>query len=128
MDFRSWLGGEEKINGWCHALAVEGGEKMAEVLGTEVMKGKDEHELCLNMVNVRLPLPPSVLPYTAALDRTLRQYMLSKGTYVAHFPHGGKVWVRASAQIWNELQDFDYAAKVLKGLCEGIVSGDIRIG
>lgn len=127
LDFRNWLGGEEKINEWCHALAVEGGKKMAEVLGTEVMKGKDEHELCLNMVNVRLPLP-STLPYTAALDRTLRQYMFSKGTYVAHFPHGaGKVWVRASAQIWNEVEDFEYAAKVLKDLCEGIANGDIKI-
>lgn len=128
LDFRTWLGGEEKINEWCHKLAVEGGEKIAEVLGTEVMKGKDDHELCLNMVNVRLPLSSSsAFPYTAAVERTLRKYIWSKGTYVAHYPHAGKVWIRASAQIWNELEDFEYVGNVLKGLCEGIESGEIKV-
>lgn len=50
LDFRLWLGGEEKINGYCHALALAGGKAMAAILGTEVMHGKDEDELTLNMV------------------------------------------------------------------------------
>lgn len=50
LDFRQWLGGEEKINKYCHALALAGGKRMAEILGTEVMHGKDEEELTLNMV------------------------------------------------------------------------------
>lgn len=54
LDFRQWLGGEAKINGYCHALALAGGKRMAEILGTEVMHGKDEDELTLNMVCLKI--------------------------------------------------------------------------
>ncbi|KAF9497897.1 hypothetical protein BDN71DRAFT_1429304 [Pleurotus eryngii] len=37
LRFRAWLGGEEKINEYCHRLAIDGGKRLAEVLGTPVM-------------------------------------------------------------------------------------------
>ncbi|KIM79204.1 hypothetical protein PILCRDRAFT_823789 [Piloderma croceum F 1598] len=121
LDFRQWLGGEEKINAYCHSLALAGGMRLAEILGTEVMHGKDEDELTLNMVNVLLPIPPRI-KYTEAIDYTIRERLLNDwNTYVAHYTHNGKVWVRCSAQVWNEVSDFEYAGKALKAVCEEIV-------
>ena len=37
LSFRRWLGGEEKINDYCHKLAMDGAIRLAEVMGTEVM-------------------------------------------------------------------------------------------
>lgn len=74
-------------------------------------------------MNVALPIPAHI-PYTPAIDTTFRERLLGPGganTYVAHYPHNGRVWVRCSAQIWNEVADFEYAARALKGICEEIV-------
>jgi hypothetical protein len=79
LDFRKYLGGEKRITEYCHNLAVDGGRKAAEILGTEMVETKDG-ELTANMVrslegscrrgpvanakasqvNVRLPFLPSV--------------------------------------------------------------------
>jgi hypothetical protein len=57
LDFREWLGGEEEINAHCHALALDGGARMAEILGTELMAHSDE--IALNMVHIICTsLPP----------------------------------------------------------------------
>ena len=50
LDFREWLGGEVKINGYCRDLAIRGGKRLAEVLGTEEMDETPNRELTLNMV------------------------------------------------------------------------------
>jgi hypothetical protein len=54
LDFREYLGGEEKINAYCRNLARDGGRRLAEMMGTEVMssmsKATGENELMLNMV------------------------------------------------------------------------------
>lgn len=44
------MGGEEKINAYCHDLALKGGQLMAKILGTRVMDPAGE--LTLNMVSV----------------------------------------------------------------------------
>jgi len=122
LDFRRWLGGEEKINAYCHHLALTGGKLLAEIFGTEVMHGKDEDELTLNMVNVRLPIP-SRIKYTPLIDQIFRERLQNVwNTYVTHYAHNGKVWVRCSAQVWNEVSDFEYAGKALKAICEEIVA------
>lgn len=49
LNFREWLGGEVKINEFCHKLAVTGGAKVAEILKTRVL---DENaEFTANMVS-----------------------------------------------------------------------------
>jgi len=42
------MGGEEKINAYCHDLALQGGRILAKTLGTHVMD--PEGDLTLNMV------------------------------------------------------------------------------
>jgi len=54
LDFREWLGGEIKINEYCRTLAIKGGERLAEILGTEGMDKTPNHELTLNMVRNHL--------------------------------------------------------------------------
>jgi selenocysteine lyase/cysteine desulfurase len=44
IDFRKWLGGEEKIMSYAHKVAKEGGRAMAKILGTETMEVQDEQE------------------------------------------------------------------------------------
>lgn len=55
MAFRRRIGGESAIRTWCHELARQGGRKVAEIWGTEVMESGDG-DLTGTMVNVRLPL------------------------------------------------------------------------
>jgi len=54
LDFREWLGGEVKINEYCRDLAIRGGKRLAEILGTEEMDKTPNRELTLNMVQNNL--------------------------------------------------------------------------
>ena len=55
LAFRAFLGGEEKINAYCHDLALAGGRRMAQILGTSMLySAKDEEEYNLNMVCTNL--------------------------------------------------------------------------
>ena len=47
LAFRKWLGGEEKINQYCHRLAFEGGKHLAKIFGTNVMDETGEATLCM---------------------------------------------------------------------------------
>ena len=49
LDFRKFLGGEERITKYCHDLAVAGGRKVAQILGTNVVDTASG-ELTANMV------------------------------------------------------------------------------
>lgn len=58
LDFRTWLGGEAKINEYCHGLALRGGKRIAEVMGTQMMDSDEkEGELIANMVYICLVRP-----------------------------------------------------------------------
>jgi hypothetical protein len=54
LEFRKWIGGEVRINAYCKELAIRGGQRLAEVLGTEDMDNTPDHELTLNMVRNQL--------------------------------------------------------------------------
>ncbi|KAG6847565.1 hypothetical protein H0H93_007362, partial [Arthromyces matolae] len=115
MEFRNWLGGEEKINDYCHDLALKGGKRLAEILGTRVMD--PDGELTFNMVNVELPFPGSVKP-TAEIDHQIKEKLLRKyKAFSAYFYHNGRWWTRASAQVWNELDDFEKVGKIWLSVC-----------
>lgn len=48
LDFRKWIGGEDALNTYCHDIAVKGGKRIAEIIGTKVLD--EDGELTLNMV------------------------------------------------------------------------------
>jgi len=49
LDFRQWLGGEQKINDYCRSLALSGGKLLSELLGTPLLDPTGE--FTLNMIN-----------------------------------------------------------------------------
>ncbi|KAI5481341.1 aminotransferase, class V/Cysteine desulfurase [Pseudohyphozyma bogoriensis] len=137
LDFRAWCGGEKRITSYCHALALEGGEYVAKALGTEVMRNKEgDGELVANMVNVRLPIP---LPSKEMPEERRKKILTEQFTflklrqledYKIHCPcyiHNDTWWVRLSAQIYTDLDDFKYAADVLKTLCKKVVDGEYAL-
>ncbi|KAF4610713.1 hypothetical protein D9613_007297 [Agrocybe pediades] len=118
LEFREWMGGERKINEYCHKLALEGGQLLAKVLGTRVMD--PDGELTLNMVNVELPIPPNV-PVTLEVHASLEtQMMLEQKAYAPQFHHNGRWWTRCSAQVWNELSDFEILGKKWLAVCKDV--------
>lgn len=136
LDFREWLGGEVKINEYCRDLAIRGGKRFAEILETEEMDKTPNRELTLNMVNVKLPLPST--PAKAArseIDKFFKKkLLLERNAFASPFYHNDGWWVRCSAQVWNEISDFEHVAKAYKELCvevmENVISekGELREG
>ncbi|KAG9315187.1 pyridoxal phosphate-dependent transferase [Chiua virens] len=118
MDFREWLGGEHKINEYTHALALAGGKHLAERLGTSALD--PDGEFTLNMVNVELPLPADIEPSNEIHQIFLDTLLIQWQTFVPEFKHNGRWWVRCSAQIWNEISDFDVIANALKDACDKV--------
>ncbi|GAA5884190.1 hypothetical protein JCM6882_002172 [Rhodosporidiobolus microsporus] len=126
LDFRrDVLGGEERIRGYCHRLAKEGGEKVARILGTRVLKNKEgEGELVASMVNVELPLPAQT-SFSPEEQAKISKWWIGElvnthKTHVPIFAHNSVFHVRLSAQVYNELCDFEFIGGVLKSLCERI--------
>lgn len=56
------------------------------------------------------------------MDRAMCEY----DTWIPGKFYGGAAWVRLSAQIYLEMKDFEWAAKVLLSLCKRIVNGEWR--
>ncbi|KAL0581648.1 hypothetical protein V5O48_000349 [Marasmius crinis-equi] len=120
LDFREWVGGEEKINTYCRKLAIEGGKKLAETMGTKLLDDTDNHEFTLNMTNVALPLSSEVA-FTSEVDMMFKTKMLlGKKTFAAHWIHNGEWFIRASAQIWLEVEDFVNLGKAYLDVCAEI--------
>lgn len=45
-------------------------------------------------------------------------------TFMAIVWYGDAWWVRFSAQVYLEEEDFEWAAQVLKGVCERVMKGE----
>lgn len=118
LDFRDWLGGEARINSYCRDLAIRGGKRLAEIFGTEDMDQTPTHELTLNMVNVKLPLPatPDRAVKDAIEDFFNKKLLLDWNTYAPAFYHDNSWWVRCCAQVCNEINDFEHLGKAYKDL------------
>ncbi|TFK67270.1 PLP-dependent transferase [Pluteus cervinus] len=116
LAFREWIGGEVKINAYCHDLALKGGKRLAEVMGTTVLD--PEGDLTVNMVNVELPFPRNIEP-TYEIDGKFKQKLLfDRNMYSAHFYHNGRWWTRCSAQVWNQIEDFEKIGKAWIEVCQ----------
>jgi hercynylcysteine S-oxide lyase len=127
FEFIERCGGAQKIRDYCHNLAVEGGKRAAEILGTEVLGGDGAEDIA-SMVNVRLPLEIPDEGSTTSVERLVaqRDALLDKLFEKDCFPYpfvmtkGKKTvwWCRFSAQIYLDLEDFEQGAFILKRACE----------
>jgi selenocysteine lyase/cysteine desulfurase len=138
------LGGEERIREALVALAREGGQKAAEILGTEVLDNASRSMTRCAMVNVALPLAVqpeegkelagelASLPsfpesdISAVTNWILQTLMDEHKTFVAVYVYNGRWWARLSAQVYLEVDDFEWAGRVLKGVCERVVKGEYK--
>ena len=132
LEFREKVcGGEERVWGYLEELAREGGDVVAEMLGTEVLQEGDTSEesrmrKCA-MVNVRLPVRVGAGEEDLREDelqgvfRWVGDVLIRKySTFVPVFRLGDALWTRLSAQIYLEKGDFVWLAGVLKEVCECI--------
>ncbi|KAK4097906.1 PLP-dependent transferase [Parathielavia hyrcaniae] len=141
------LGGEERIRETLTELAREGGRVAAEVLGTKVLDNASQSLTRCSMVNVALPLAVQpeeegdgttltgdlaglpVIPksdVSAVTNWILRTLMDEHKTFVALFVYSGQWWARLSAQVFLELDDFEWAGRTLKEVCGRVAKGDYK--
>lgn len=118
---REVCGGEENIMGYCDQVALEGGRKAADILGTEMME--DTMTRQGHFVNVRLPLKKGdgvgeIKEGDALifLEWFAHRLVADFDTFMAPYLHAGSFWVRISGQIYIEEQDIEWGAKVLNEL------------
>lgn len=112
LKFRQDVGGEEVI-----MLTANGGTYLAGAFGTEVLQDVDQ---ITNMVDVRLPINNPDDPrlnsnfwFDTLFDRFPE-------VFVPAYKHGGKWWSRISAQIYNEIADFELLRTVFTTICDEI--------
>ncbi|KAK4237706.1 putative L-cysteine desulfhydrase [Achaetomium macrosporum] len=136
------LGGEERIRKALTELARQGGDKVAQMLGTEVLDNESRSLTRCSMVNVALPLAvqqpeegkevPDGVALIAKSDASavtnwvLETLMDEYKTFVPLFVYRGRWWARLSAQVYLEMEDFEYAGRALKELCERVARGEYK--
>ncbi|KAK3312115.1 pyridoxal phosphate-dependent transferase [Apodospora peruviana] len=135
------LGGEERIRQYQIDLARKGGKRVAEILGTSVLENEEGTLTECAMVNVALPLGVEGFEETGeegakvlvvgdadeafALTHWMKErYMEDYNTYLFTFVYRGRIWVRLSAQVFLDEEDFEWTGQMLKTLCEKVVKGE----
>ncbi|KAJ7492082.1 PLP-dependent transferase [Mycena latifolia] len=122
LDFRQWLGGEDKINAYCRQMALQGSKRLAQILGTTGTVMDPTGEMTLNMVNVHLPLPSDLQPRAAVAKKMKEKILLERNIFAPiFFIEETGWWTRCSAQIWNEIRDFEKLGKVLVVACSEVI-------
>ncbi|KAI0378855.1 PLP-dependent transferase [Hypomontagnella monticulosa] len=119
------LGGEAKITEYIQTLAREGGKKAAQILGTEVLDNKSGTMSKCATTNVALPLDPEEA--SPALDWMMEIMMAEYNTFIPLFIHNNRPWARISAQVYLEMQDFEWAGQMLLELCGRVKTGEYEM-
>lgn len=125
-------GGEEAIRDYCQSLARKGEKLVVEILQTRTLPMPESKRVAF--ANVQLPLeifsgvsaekaglvPLADVP--KVIDFILQSLARDYNTFVNIAFISGSLWARFSAQVYLELQDFEYGAKALKELCEKVAN------
>ncbi|CAJ0650430.1 11749_t:CDS:2 [Entrophospora sp. SA101] len=92
-----------------------GGKLIASILNTEILGPESS---IAHMVNIRLPIKvddgkPNIF------ESEFHELMFNKyNCYVMAFKHADKFYVRASAQVYTDLKDFEKVGYILKEICD----------
>lgn len=127
-------GGDAKIMEYCDTISNEGGKKVAELLGTEVMENTEKTLTKCCFTNVKLPLKIGEGEGEikegdafAVVAWIAQKEFEEHNMFAPSLFHAGSFWVRLSGQIYLELEDFVSAAERLKRLCERVRKGEYRM-
>eukprot|EP00931_Biecheleriopsis_adriatica_P110476 TRINITY_DN84769_c0_g1_i1.p1 TRINITY_DN84769_c0_g1~~TRINITY_DN84769_c0_g1_i1.p1 ORF type:complete len:459 (-),score=72.10 TRINITY_DN84769_c0_g1_i1:63-1370(-) len=113
LDFREEvLGGDSAIMPYMHKLAAEGGEVLAKAWNTQKLV---EDFFIGAMVNVRLP---SAARSCCSLTGLTAQVYARYNTWVPAIAWEGQCYMRVSAQVYNELADFELLAQAVLHILE----------
>lgn len=142
------LGGEERILAYTHALAKEGGKRVASILGTKVMENKAGTLGRSSMVNVALPLAEvwsegdkpeddDITPDTPRIPKEdvvavntwiKRTLAMEYQTFIKIDTYRNRWWARISAQVYLDLDDFEFGGHTLKAVCARVAAGEYKKG
>jgi len=124
------LGGEAAVREYTWGLARRGGARVAEMLGTEVMENREGTLGRCAMVNIGLPVwigkreggKPGDLVVSETEAAPLKEWLhetiiADHSTFIQVFLYRGRFWVRLSAQVYLDMDDFEFAGRVLQEMC-----------
>lgn len=125
LEWRESVGGEARILEYLWTLARDGGKRAAEILGTEVLENKTGTLGNCAMTNIWLPI------YSADVDAGALQWaqkvMVEEyKTFIALGQHSGRWFTRLSAQVYLDIEDFEWAAETLKAVLERVKKGEYK--
>ncbi|KAJ7595517.1 pyridoxal phosphate-dependent transferase [Mycena floridula] len=106
LDFREWLGGEDKINQYCRELAMKGGRRVAEILDTELLD--KDGEFTGNISNIALPIPGRILPNDDVHTFITQKLLIEHKISAFHYCYNAVWYVCANTQIYNEVDGFTF--------------------
>lgn len=130
------IGGLQRVKDYNFRLAREASEAVAKLWGTVILEN-DEKSLLTSLFTVEYPVKEGVLIREEDWEN-LEKYMLIRQTIEKKlikeyksvapiFLHNGKIWIRFSAQIYSELNDYIEGAKLLeKGVDEFFASEEYK--
>lgn len=124
-------GGEKAIMEYNTKLARDGGQLVAQILGTEVMDNSTRTLTRCYLANVRLPMTasPTKKPGMNTVDAvhgfTAAHWMARRlaedhKTFIAIYFFQNQWWARLSAQVYLDMSDFEWAGQKLKEICERV--------
>ncbi|PHH68882.1 hypothetical protein CDD82_203 [Ophiocordyceps australis] len=127
---RNVLGGEDAIIGYLWKLNKTGVRHVAKVLGTQVLENSKGTLNNSAMGNVALPIwigqrgtngrDTDVVVAGDMADKAFQWMAVSMvqdyQTFISLFVMGSRFWVRLSAQIYLDMSDYEFAAKMLTEL------------
>lgn len=134
-------GGEAAVRKYCFELARNGGQLVADSLGTEVMNIDSSRMTQCCFANVKLPFTfenqraslardsPRSIPLAdiGALQKWLNITAAKEyDTYLQIAFHSGFMWVRLSGQTYLGLEDFEWIGPRLKTLCSRAKQGEYK--
>ncbi|CAO1613698.1 unnamed protein product [Sympodiomycopsis kandeliae] len=139
LDFRQRLGGEKRIQSYNHTLALLGGLRLCQILQVSLLETPSEPTLSANMVNLPLPLVNRAIG--GSTQEIITKWLYEKGgetyiwntlmdefhTCVTIWPFQDQIMIRVSAEIWQDLEDWEYLGKALKEVCRRINSGEAEL-
>ena len=120
---RKVCGGEEAIMDYCIRLAREGGDRAAEILGTDVFDNKEGSLRNCAFANIRVPLTLEGVKQAPSLGEVAQRIIresVAKGTTLAVGPYRGVLYWRLSGQCYLGMDDIEWGAVLMKEICEKI--------
>lgn len=130
------LGGLQRIKDYNFSLAREASEAVAKLWGTQILEN-EENTLLTSLFSVEYPVKEGViireedwenLEKYALIRQTIEKKLIKEYKTVAPiFLHNDKVWIRFSAQVYSELEDYIESAKLIeKGVDEFFYSEEYK--